>query len=200
MKFLLAAALAIFALTQCTPPVDQSSGVDKKDEYLASYDTTLNPDGSFRSKGYWDDDGITGRPYIQISLDEQLAFFHKGSHLVGVSPISTGMGGYDTPMGTFRISQKKEKHRSTLYGVIKDKKTGEIVNNDVDTRITKPGSGQYYEGAPMNYFMRFAGAVGMHTGYIPGYPASHGCVRMPNHMAKKFFENAPVGTTVKVVY
>jgi lipoprotein-anchoring transpeptidase ErfK/SrfK len=50
----------------------------------------------------------------------------------------------------------------------------------------------------MPYFMRFNGAVGMHTGYLPGYAASHGCVRMPHHMAGKFFDNVEVGTLVIV--
>ena len=52
----------------------------------------------------------------------------------------------------------------------------------------------------MNFFMRFNGSIGMHTGYIPGYAASHGCVRLPQHMAKTFFANAPKGTQVKVDY
>jgi lipoprotein-anchoring transpeptidase ErfK/SrfK len=47
-------------------------------------------------------------------------------------------------------------------------------------------------------YLNFAPAVGMHTGYLPGYAASHGCVRMPDGMAKKFFENAQVGTPVIV--
>ena len=46
--------------------------------------------------------------------------------------------------------------------------------------------------------MRFNGAIGMHTGYLPGYPASSGCVRMPNQMAEKFFENVELGTPVIV--
>src|SRR2546429_9313498 len=52
--------------------------------------------------------------------------------------------------------------------------------------------------APMHYFMRFAGADGMHAGYLPGYPASHGCVRMPQELAITFFNAVNVGTPVTV--
>jgi hypothetical protein len=52
--------------------------------------------------------------------------------------------------------------------------------------------------APMSYFMRFHGATGMHAGYLPGYPASHGCVRMPEQRAVAFFNALDVGTPVHV--
>jgi lipoprotein-anchoring transpeptidase ErfK/SrfK len=52
----------------------------------------------------------------------------------------------------------------------------------------------------MPYFMRFNNGIGMHAGYLPGYPASHGCVRMPQDLAEAFFRHAPVGTTVEVRY
>ena len=50
----------------------------------------------------------------------------------------------------------------------------------------------------MPYFLRVHGGVGMHAGYLPGYPASHGCIRLPKEMALKFFEDAPVGTPVEI--
>jgi lipoprotein-anchoring transpeptidase ErfK/SrfK len=59
--------------------------------------------------------------------------------------------------------------------------------------------GARFQGAPMPYFMRIHGGVGMHAGYLPGYPASHGCIRMPTDIAKIFFANASVGTPVSVV-
>jgi len=51
----------------------------------------------------------------------------------------------------------------------------------------------------MPYFMEFSPAVGMHAGYLPGYPASHGCVRMPRDLAALFFERVQIGTPVTVV-
>jgi len=50
----------------------------------------------------------------------------------------------------------------------------------------------------MPYFMRIVGGTGMHEGFLPGYPASHGCIRMPSFMAEAFFRNVAVGTPVKV--
>ena len=57
------------------------------------------------------------------------------------------------------------------------------------------------EGAPMPNFMRITpGGVGMHAGYLPGFPASHGCIRMPEFMSQHFFENVKVGTPVIVTH
>jgi lipoprotein-anchoring transpeptidase ErfK/SrfK len=50
----------------------------------------------------------------------------------------------------------------------------------------------------MPYFLRIQGGTGLHAGYLPGYPASHGCVRLPEGMALKFFEDASVGTPVEI--
>lgn len=50
----------------------------------------------------------------------------------------------------------------------------------------------------MPFYMQFAQALGMHAGYLPGYPASHGCVRMPRDLAEKFFERVKNGTPVTV--
>jgi lipoprotein-anchoring transpeptidase ErfK/SrfK len=66
-----------------------------------------------------------------------------------------------------------------------------------------PGSyvprGGHYRPAPMPYYMEFSPALGMHGGYRPGYPASHGCVRMPKDLAAQFFERVHIGTSVMVV-
>ena len=53
--------------------------------------------------------------------------------------------------------------------------------------------------APMPYFIEFSKCVGMHAGYLPGYPASHGCVRMPRDLAAEFFDRVKTGTPVKVI-
>ncbi|QTN31703.1 L,D-transpeptidase family protein [Akkermansiaceae bacterium] len=147
---------------------------------------------------YWDGDGISGSPLIKINRREQKAYFYKSGVLVGVSKISSGKEDKGTPPGTYEISQKSKDHKSTLYGVIKDKATGMTVNESADIRKDKPGPGQVFYPAPMPNFMRFNDAIGMHTGYLPGYAASHGCVRMPHHMSEKFFENVSVGTPVIV--
>lgn len=147
---------------------------------------------------YWDGDGVPGSPLIKISRREQKAYFYKSGVLVGVSKISSGKEGNGTRAGRFKISQKSKDHKSSLYGVIKDKATGEMINDNADIRVDKPGPGQAFYNAPMPNFMRFDGGIGMHTGYLPGYAASHGCVRMPHHMSAKFFDNVQVGTPVIV--
>lgn len=148
---------------------------------------------------YWDGDGVGGAPSIRISLSDQTASFYKGGQLVGVSAISTGREGFATPMGNFRILQKNKDHISSLYGNYVDARTGEIVMKDIDRKKDRMPPGCRYDGARMPYFMRFAGGVGMHEGFLPGYPASHGCIRMPGFMAEKFFANVSVGTPVAVM-
>jgi lipoprotein-anchoring transpeptidase ErfK/SrfK len=65
---------------------------------------------------YWDDAGPGGRPRIIIDLEQQRAYFYKGGKVVGVSVVSTGREGYDTPSGEFRITQKDLTHVSSIYG------------------------------------------------------------------------------------
>ena len=147
---------------------------------------------------YWDGDGITGTPLIKINRAQQKAFFYKGDKLVGVSRISTGKEGTNTPPGKYKVTEKDKDHFSSAYGVFKDKATGAMVNDNVDIRVDKIPPGCVYYPAPMKNFLRFNGGIGMHTGYLPGYAASHGCIRMPDKIAEKFFENAQLGTPVIV--
>lgn len=147
---------------------------------------------------YWDGDGVSGDPMIKINRTKQKAFFYKGGALVGVSSISSGSEDHATPKGRYRITQKSKDHKSSIYGVFKDEQTGMMINDNVDIRVDKKPDGAVYYAAPMPNFMRFAGAIGMHTGYLPGYAASHGCIRMPHEMSEKFFENVEIGTPVIV--
>ncbi|MEA3210074.1 MAG: hypothetical protein QOE70_3131 [Chthoniobacter sp.] len=152
---------------------------------------------NFDTVSYWDGDGVSGPPSVRISLGEQRAYFYKGGQLVGVSILSTGREGYDTPTGTWRLQQKDRAHKSTLYGDYVDADGG-IIRKDVDTSKDKRPPGAIFDGAKMPFFMRIHGGVGMHEGFLPGYPASHGCIRMPEFMAEKFFNNVEVGTPVTI--
>ena len=160
--------------------------------------TAANKRMNFDNVSYWDGDSVAGSPRIRISLGEQKAFFYKGDQLVGVSMISTGREGFDTPTGRFSIVQKNKDHVSSIYGDYVDAQTGAPVRKDIDRRIDKMPKGAKYDGARMPYFMRFHGGVGMHEGFLPGYPASHGCIRMPGFMASSFFNSVSVGTPVSV--
>lgn len=83
-----------------------------------------------------------------------------------------------------------------MYGKIVDR-AGRAIVTDADADMKVPRGGRFVP-APMSYFMRFNGAEGMHAGYLPGYPASHGCVRMPERMATAFFNAVEPGTPVHV--
>lgn len=145
---------------------------------------------------YWDGDSAQGSPLIKINRAQQKAFFYKSGTLVGVSRISSGSEDHGTPAGKYKITQKSKDHKSSVYGVFKDKVTGKTINDNVDIRIDKIPPGAVFYNAPMPNFMRVTGGIGMHTGYLPGYAASHGCIRMPHHMSTHFFENVEVGTPV----
>jgi L,D-transpeptidase catalytic domain len=147
---------------------------------------------------YWKGDGVAGSPKILISLNEQCVRYFKGGQLVGVSPISSGREGYGTTRGTYRVIEKDLHHRSSLYGAFVDR-NGNIVQSDVDVRKDSPPPGTRFLGAEMRGFMRINGAIGMHAGYLPGFPASHGCIRLPSHMADIFFRETPHGTPVHIV-
>jgi lipoprotein-anchoring transpeptidase ErfK/SrfK len=149
------------------------------------------------SVSYWDGDGVSGSPSIKIRLSEQKAYFYKGGELVGVSQLSTGREGTSTPTGSFKVIQKSKDHVSNLYGDYVDA-DGNVVVPNVDVKKDPKPPGTSFRGAPMPFFMRVVGGVGLHAGYLPGYPASHGCIRMPEFMAENFFNAVSMGTPVTI--
>lgn len=151
----------------------------------------------FDTVSYWDGDSAQGAPHIIIRLGEQRAYYYKGGQLVGVSAISTGREGFNTPLGDFKIIQKEKDHKSTLYGDYVDK-AGNVIQKDIDVKKDPKPPGALFDGAKMPYFMRIVGGTGMHAGFLPGYPASHGCIRMPEFMAEAFFNSTPVKTPVRI--
>ena len=168
--------------------------------YLAGLGVTARTGFSnpAEASSFWDGDSVNGASLIRINRDDQKAYFYKGGELVGVSPISTGNATHITPPGRFKVTEKDIDHESSAYGVIKNVATGQVVNEDADIRKHKAGPGEVFVHAPMPNFLRFNYGIGMHAGFLPGFPASHGCVRMPEQMAAKFFEHAPLGTPVIV--
>src|ERR1044071_4020338 len=146
---------------------------------------------------YWDGDSVNGSPSVKISLGEQRAYFYKGGVLVGVSQLSTGREGLNTPLGNFKIIQKDKDHASSLFGDYVDSADKVVVPN-VDIKKDPKPPGTHFKGTPMPYFMRIVSGTGMHAGYLPGYPASHGCIRMPEFMAENFFKSVSVGTPVTI--
>jgi hypothetical protein len=169
-------------------------------QYLGTGGPVIDPatkESLALKKSYWDDSGINGPPSIVINLSKQTAAFYKGEKLVGVSAISSGREGFDTPSGTYKITQRDLNHASNLYGDYVDA-SGTVVVKDVDVEKDPRPAGLSFRGAPMPYFMRIAGGIGMHQGFLPGVPDSHGCIRMPEKMVKLYWANAPLGTPVIV--
>ncbi len=135
---------------------------------------------------------------ILIILSRQRAYLMLGGEIAIDTPVSTGKAAGMTPTGSFRISEKDIDHRSNLYGDFVDSR-GRVVRAGVSVRIDSAPSGTRFRGAPMAYFLRVHGAVGMHVGYLPGYPASHGCIRMPSNIAPQFYERVKIGTPVEII-
>jgi len=191
------ASLALVCLSGCSS-YDPALN-DQNTLYLGAGGSIVSkPSGTtLDTVSYWDGDHVQGAPSIVIHLGEQAAYFYKGGELVGISSISTGREGFETPPGQFKIIQKDKDHRSNLYGDYVDAQGNVIVQNVDVTKDPKP-AGTVFEGAPMPYFMRIHGGVGMHQGFLPGVPDSHGCIRMPKQMAEAFFANVALGTPVTV--
>lgn len=108
---------------------------------------------------------------VIVDISAQRAFVFIDGQLAFETPVSSASKGRHTPRGTFRITEKiRTGKRSTIYKSL------------------------------MPYWMRLdQSAIGMHTGQLPGYPASHGCVRMPDESARFLFDLVPKGTTVQIV-
>lgn len=107
---------------------------------------------------------------IVVSLADQSLYAYNGQQLVAYSNISSGKPGHETPTGAFTVSEKDVDHHSSIY-----------------------------DNAAMPFFMRLTDeGVGLHAGFIPGYPASHGCVRLPMGMARELYLHVEAGTPVEI--
>ena len=107
---------------------------------------------------------------IAISISKQTMKIYDANGLFAETPISTGMRGHSTPMGAFSVIQKQKLHHSNIYS-----------------------------GAPMPYMQRITwSGIAIHAGVLPGYPASHGCIRMPMAFAIKMYGWTRMGARVVV--
>jgi lipoprotein-anchoring transpeptidase ErfK/SrfK len=139
----------------------------------------------------------SGRPSIVVSLREQEAYLYRGGYRTAESRISSGREGYRTPTGRFQVIRKDEDHRSSIYGDYVDA-SDKVVMANVDIRRDRKPQHSRFVGALMPYFLEFSPGYGLHQGYLPGVPASHGCIRMPYWKARQFYNVAHVGTPVLV--
>jgi len=155
-----AVACLLFASPAYSSPTDDASAVE------ASY-TSLNP-GEF----IWHPQAASqGSVEMVVSLPLQVAYIYRGGTLIGVTTVSTGKPGKETPTGRFEILQKRKEHYSNRY-----------------------------DNAPMPFMQRLTwDGIALHAGKIPGHPDSHGCVRLPMKMAKQLFEATKLGAKVHIV-
>lgn len=137
----------------------------------------------------------SGRPTIVVSLRAQEAYLYRAGERTASSRISSGREGYRTPVGRFRVIRKDQDHRSSVYGDYVDD-SGRVVKANVDIRRAAKPPHSHFVGAPMPYFLEFSPGYGLHQGYLPGVPASHGCIRMPYWKARQFYNAAHIGTLV----
>lgn len=136
--------------------------------------------------------------HVIVSIGRQRVFLYSGDQVAIDSPISSGKKGHSTPQGHFHILVKEPNHFSNIYGNFCDR-SGRVVRSGVSSVIDSAPSGTHFIGAPMKWFMRLTETgVGMHIGILPGYPASHGCIRLPADMAPLIYQKVRVGTSVTV--
>ncbi|WP_374438212.1 L,D-transpeptidase [Pseudomonas panipatensis] len=108
---------------------------------------------------------------VVVSLTEQRAYVYRNGIAIGVATVSTGKRGRETPTGVFTILQKKVEYQSDLY-----------------------------DSAPMPYMQRLTwDGIALHAGRLPGYPASHGCIRLPMDFAKRLYEVTGFSSTTVVI-
>ena len=119
----------------------------------------------------WDANSASSGPLLlTIDLTAQRAMVYRDGVLIAASAISTGSMGRETPTGVFTILEKKVMHRSITY-----------------------------DDAPMPYMQRLTSkGIAIHAGDLPGYPASHGCIRLPNDFAKRLYGVTDLGTQVMI--
>ncbi|MGJ4996637.1 L,D-transpeptidase family protein [Bradyrhizobium sp. HKCCYLS3077] len=111
-----------------------------------------------------------GPVMVAVSIHKQQLKVYDANGLFAEAPVSTGMKGHSTPMGVFSVIQKQKFHRSNIYS-----------------------------GAPMPFMQRITwSGVALHAGVLPGYPASHGCIRMPASFATRIYGWTRMGSRVLV--
>ena len=136
--------------------------------------------------------------HIVVSIPKQRAYLMIGDQIVADGPISSGRRGHESPTGHMRVLEKDPNHHSSLYGDFVDG-SGRVVRAGVSARIDSAPSGTHFVGAAMKWFLRLTeDGVGMHIGILPGYPASHGCIRESGDGAKLFYDHVKVATPVDV--
>ncbi|UUR06813.1 L,D-transpeptidase family protein [Sphingomonas glaciei] len=178
----LAAAIAVAVATPCAAVSSTSLGPDESPAALMAASVAVAEardhaadaiaGKQLKPGGFWwaSNAPSDGNLEVVVSLEDQQAYVYRAGELIGVSTISSGKPGKDTPPGIFPILEKKKLHHSRKY-----------------------------DNAPMPFMQRLDQyGIALHAGMIPGRPASHGCVRLPSAFAAKLFAMTEIGDRVVI--
>lgn len=174
----LAIALAASGMLALSIPTAASASMETEEAKMAAAsaaDTarmdmmdTFGPKVLKPGQYVWANDPGSGPARVVVSLTDQMAYVYRGDRLVGVTTISSGKPGKDTPTGIFNVLEKQPMYRSKKY-----------------------------DNAAMPFMQRIdTYGIALHAGRNPGEPASHGCVRLPSAFAAKLYQVTSVGTPV----
>lgn len=158
------------ALASLETPEAKAEAADAAMLAVIDMEQVFGPKRPANGKYLWRKGNFSGEPRVVVSLSDQLAFLYRGDDLVAVSTVSTGTDKHPTPTGIFEVLAKKTMHRSIKY-----------------------------DNAPMPFMQRIDKyGVALHAGHLPGYRASHGCIRLPAEFAKKLYSVTDLGSTVVI--
>ena len=171
------AASGLFALSVPTTATAAIETMEAKMEAAGAADTArwdmveeFGPKILKPGQYLWAKDAGSEASRVVVSLSEQMAYVYQGDRLVGVSTISSGKPGKDTPTGIFPVKLKKPMHYSRKY-----------------------------DNAPMPHMQMLDDyGIALHAGFVAPTPASHGCVRLPKAFAAKLYGMTEVGTPVLI--
>ncbi|MGD7653572.1 MAG: L,D-transpeptidase [Verrucomicrobiales bacterium] len=173
---ILAAACALLA--SCSQNFPSGSGVAAYQAYDRPASLPSNPD----------------KVRVKVSLSKQRTYVMEGDKMLLVMPVSVGTSATPTPSGNFTIYSKQAKRRANSHGYAYK---GDQVKQ---CRVGNRPSGWSFKGTPMPYWCEFKSAYGFHTGWVKHHPCTHGCIRMHENLAPKFFRLVKTGTPVNISY
>ena len=177
----------------------------------SSFKKTVEPTSKHYSKGHYVyvNESIlntvtSSNSRIEIDISEQRVKLHKTDgnkdRLALETQVSTGKSAHPTPTGKYRILEKSPAKQSNLYGKWVDASSGSVLVSDGDSREPPSNRNAKFKGAKMPYWLRVTGGgAGLHIGYVPNGPASHGCIRVPSKIQPTLYKKVRVGTPVTIV-
>lgn len=131
---------------------------------------------------------------VKVSLSKQRTYVMEGSEVLLSMPVSVGSPGTSTPAGNFTVFNKVAKKRANSHGYAYQG------DNVKQTLLSKKPAGWSFKGTPMPYWVEFKQNYGFHTGWVKHHPCTHGCIRMHENVAPKFFSLVKVGTPINIAY